>query len=557
METNRILTTYLIQLSLLSQLFSAKSIQNFTDFYQIDELIQEDSTLLNYNVTFNKFGGPINVRGLFNHGTARDNKNIKDHLFTRLDSYGSEYDAEVLPLPHIEYSGNGNEKNDPLNIVAKIELLELTKFDTLNEELNVLIELTLRWNDYRLKFDYKNFNNVHKIDVPFTRVWTPNIGVTNDITGQSRFTTEDNTNKVEIWQTGNVVWKQTSAKIVKCKLDLKRFPFDLQKCTLTLDALTDQGKVNLTLFRDDDNFDTKQELNLWKIVGSKLSKSKKPVDDYCFICKPIRYTIILKRISSSYITDIIVPCTLLCLLSGFSLWIEAGNSQRLELNLSVLVAISVYQLLASANLPTGEKLPDLTLFLLIQNILVFMSIVTTLALWQFKAMLKHGVFSYTQEDTINTNDPNIKLKFDTIKANDPNIKFTKLKLPIRKFFYKLVVDYVGFLIFMRFDPEFQGILNKVEEIEDYLKEMKETDSQVKKVKNFLLSGRIDVDTTKSDKEKEFKLVELKMRLFLITIDRFFAVLYLLILFSWVIWIFVVAPDDDKTIEEFWRLESEM
>ena len=510
MENKRVFTTYLIIFCLLLQLFFIQSIH-----------AQE--------IKYNEFGGIINVRGIFNHGNSRDNKNIKDYLFNRSDS---EYDADVIPLPIFEegnqssqqiygFSGedeNDNNDNEPLQIQARLQLVELTKFDTLNEELNVLLDLYLLWNDHRLKFNPENFNNVHRIDLPAHYVWTPNIGITNDITGHSRFTTEDNTNKVEIWSSGLISWKTHNAKIIKCKMNMKHFPFDLQKCTLILDSLTDLGKVNLTLFQTDDNFDKEQKLNLWKIVDSRLSKSKQPVDEYCSTCKAIRYTIILKRISSSYITDIIVPCTLLCLLSGFSLWIRAGNSQRLELNLSVLIAISVYQLLASSNLPTGDSIPDLTLFLLVQNVLVFMSIVTTLLLWQFKSRIKHGMFSGKK----------------TIKANVANIK---LQVPISKFVYKFFVKYIGFLIFMRFDPEFQRILNKVEEIEDHLEE-------IDKAK-------------KSDKEKEFKLIELKIQLFLTTVDRFFAVLFLLILIGWVIWMFVAAPDDDKTIEDFWRQESEM
>ena len=505
---------YLIQVCVLSTVFydvqSTDTEHYHNHFYNDSNNVEFLKKTYTEDIQFDEFGGVINARGLQAIGSFRHTKNAKNHLFN------SDYDADIIPLPILE---NENEKNEPLRIETRLQLLEFTKFDTLNEELNVLLQLDLRWYDHRLKFKAPEDSiKLFKIDIPVDYVWTPNIGITNDITGQSRFTTEDNTNKVEVWGDGTILWRQISAKIVKCKLNMKHFPFDLQKCTLILDTVTDLGKVNLTLFRSDDNFDTKQKLNLWSIVDSKLFKSKQSIDEYCSSCKPIRYTIIFKRKSSSYITDIIVPCTLLCLLSGFSLWIEAGNSQRLELNLSVLVAVSVYQLLASSNLPTSDTIPDLTLFLLVQNILVFMSICVTLILWQFKSMLKSGVFACKE----------------TIKANDETVK---LELPIPVILYVVVKKYLGFLLLMRFDPEFQKIVNKVEEINDHLDDLK--------------------DNNKTNKEMEFRLIEMKLRLFFITIDRFFAVTYLIILISWIIWISLTTPDDKGTIEDFWREESEL
>ena len=40
--------------------------------------------------------------------------------------------------------------NKPLEINLKVHLVELAKYDTLNEQLSVLLEILLDWEDHRL-----------------------------------------------------------------------------------------------------------------------------------------------------------------------------------------------------------------------------------------------------------------------------------------------------------------------------------------------------------------------------------------------------------------------
>ena len=476
----------------------------------------------------NEEGVVYNLRGIFPFGDVEEITRLHDLIFKERG-----YNKEVIPLRK-DTSNIGSHPilpnlHKPLAVEAKVALLEITKFDTYNEELDVLVELSLRWFDYRFSWNPNDYGQVHKFDYPFNDIWTPQIGIVNCNTGEARFATEDNTNKVEIWNEGAVLWHQINAKQVKCSLDMKHFPFDIQHCTLIIDVLTDKAKVDMTLFREDDSYEP-TKLNVWKVIDSRISKNKHGVDDYCFDCKQMRYTIILKRMSTTYIYDMVVPCTLLALLSGFSLWIEAGHDQRIQVNLSVMVAISVYQLLASENLPASDVVPKLTLYLFIQNLLVFASLCITMLLWR------------------------VKILIETSKA---------LNFRVPRFIYVFVVDIIGFVIFIRYDPEFKKVTNELKIIQENLWSYASN-----KLKDTLkMKGRISAMTTrnvslvedKQDKEHKENLSELikaETKLFLIAMDRFFAVFYLIVLMSIVIWMFVSGPNDDELIEEIWRKEDE-
>ena len=481
-------------------------------------------TVVNNNITgdgvygLSEEGFIYNLRSIFPLGDVEEITKIHELIFKERG-----YNKEVIPLRK-----DSSNITSPLRVLTKLALKEITKFDTFNEELDVLVELSLRWYDYRFNWNPNDYGQVHKIDLSFHDIWTPQIGIANCNTGQSRFSTEDNTNKVEIWASGASVWEQAMAKQVKCSLDMAYFPFDIQRCTLIIDTLGDKAKIDMAVFREDDSYEP-TKLNVWSVIDSRISKNKNAVDDYCFECKQMRYTIILKRMSTTYIYDMVVPCTLLALLSGFSLWIEAGHDQRIQVNLSVLVAISVYQLLASENLPVSDVVPRLTLYLFTQNLLVFSSICITLILWRVKNVV------------------------DNSKANH-------FRIP--RCIYVFVVDIIGVVIFIRYDPEFKNVRNQLEVIQDNLWSYASNKLKDKlKMKRHVSAMTRDASLVEDKESKEHQeslknLIKAETKLFLIAIDRFFAVSYLIVLMSIVIWLFVSRPDDDELIEKIWRKEDE-
>ena len=119
-------------------------------------------------------------------GTSADIENVHAHLFS--EQNGQTYNPEIIPLPD-------HEQN-----LLRIQVIldDIVRFDTYNQELQVLLEVFLDWHDHRLAWDPDNFGGVHRIDVSPEKVWYPSIGLGNSAEGIARFTTEDNTNNIEV-----------------------------------------------------------------------------------------------------------------------------------------------------------------------------------------------------------------------------------------------------------------------------------------------------------------------------------------------------------------------
>ena len=127
-----------------------------------------------------------------------------NYLFS--DRNGTVYNAQAIPLVG----------RQPTTINTQVYLNEIVKFDSLHQELQVLLTVYLDWYDHRLTWDPEKFNGVHQISVSHTNIWFPNFGVCNSNTGSARFTTEDNTDTIQVNSDGTLFWSQMNRQSVKC-----------------------------------------------------------------------------------------------------------------------------------------------------------------------------------------------------------------------------------------------------------------------------------------------------------------------------------------------------
>ena len=301
---------------------SAKKSQNILQNRNVTEYLNDDYYEDDYKDDYYDDYEEDNLH----FGSAYELDQLENELFNISKEW--PYNPNTIPLKGPNFANKKNEKktkntrnnkNELINIALQVNLIELINFDTLNEKLEILIEIFLDWHDFRLKWNPNKHAKIDRIDLPYDKVWFPNIGVFNELNGNQRLTTEDNTNKVEVWSSGFMVWEQVNRKSVKCNMRLRNFPFDVQICYVEIRTLTDFGKVQLSLQTFDDNFDVDsrkaKSLNVWSVLSTQLVENHR---------ESILYGIILKRQAKFYITDIIIPCSLLCLLSGLSLFIDSA-----------------------------------------------------------------------------------------------------------------------------------------------------------------------------------------------------------------------------------------
>ncbi|KAG7257131.1 hypothetical protein CRUP_010274, partial [Coryphaenoides rupestris] len=157
---------------------------------------------------------------------------------------------------------------------------------------------------------------------------------------------------------GQVMWDQPAITKSSCSVDVAFFPFDVQQCRLTFGSWTHNGNqmdlVNALDSADLVDFVPNVE---WEVLGMP---SKKNVILYGCCSEPypdITFSLNLKRRSSFYIFNLLIPCMMISFLAPLGFYLPADSGEKVSLGVTVLLALTVFQLLVAESMPPSESVP--------------------------------------------------------------------------------------------------------------------------------------------------------------------------------------------------------
>ncbi|XP_064200446.1 neuronal acetylcholine receptor subunit alpha-9-II-like [Anguilla rostrata] len=71
----------------------------------------------------------------------------------------------------------------------------------------------------------------------------------------------------------------------------------------------------------------------------------------------ITYTVLLKRRSSFYIFNLLIPCVMISFLAPLGFYLPADSGEKVSLGVTVLLALTVFQLMVAESMPPSESVP--------------------------------------------------------------------------------------------------------------------------------------------------------------------------------------------------------
>uniref|UniRef100_A0A8C1VBK2 Cholinergic receptor, nicotinic, alpha 3 n=1 Tax=Cyprinus carpio TaxID=7962 RepID=A0A8C1VBK2_CYPCA len=239
----------------------------------------------------------------------------------------SSYNQYIRPVENV---------SDPVIVQFEVSMSQLVKVVSGCEHIQI-------WNDYKLRWNPKDFGGVEFIRVPSNKIWKPDIVLYNNAVGD--FQVDDKT-KALLRYNGDVTWIPPAIFKSSCKIDVTFFPFDYQNCTMKFGSWTyDKAKIDLVLIGSTINLKDFWESGEWTIIDAPGYKH----DIKYNCCKEIY-------------TDI-----------TYSLYI-----QKVTLCISVLLSLTVFLLVITETIPsTSLVIPLIGEYLLFTMIFVTLSIVIT------------------------------------------------------------------------------------------------------------------------------------------------------------------------------------
>ncbi|XP_061186421.1 neuronal acetylcholine receptor subunit alpha-3-like [Saccostrea echinata] len=235
-------------------------------------------------------------------------------------------------------------------------LIRIAEFDEVNGKLSVVGYFEIFWNDYRMRWEPAEYNYTNKILFKEKEVWRPLIVL---VTPQDKFKIlGDNDNFVIRYNPrGRAEWYPGDIWASSCTPDMYKYPFDTQSCLISFTIWDyDINEVQFIALSDKISLHVYSSHGMWDLIETSMQ-----VDiDRELNLTLIDITLILKRISTFHIVNMILPIVFVGLLNILVFLLPALSGERVGYSITVLLAIAVFQTIAFEKLPSVSK-PNLPL----------------------------------------------------------------------------------------------------------------------------------------------------------------------------------------------------
>ncbi|KAM4854945.1 neuronal acetylcholine receptor subunit alpha-9 [Thomomys bottae] len=242
-----------------------------------------------------------------------------------------------------------------LNVTLQITLSQIKDMDERNQILTAYLWIRQNWHDAYLRWDREQYDGLDSIGIPSDLVWRPDIVLYNKADDES---SEPVNTNVVLRYDGLITWDAPAITKSSCVVDVTYFPFDKQQCNLTFGSWTYNGN-QVDIFNALDSGDLSDFIEdvEWEVHGMPAVKN---VMIYGCCSEPypdVTFTLLLKRRSSFYIVNLLIPCVLISFLAPLSFYLPAASGEKVSLGVTILLAMTVFQLMVAEIMPASENVP--------------------------------------------------------------------------------------------------------------------------------------------------------------------------------------------------------
>uniref|UniRef100_A0A3P9MH68 Neuronal acetylcholine receptor subunit alpha-7 n=1 Tax=Oryzias latipes TaxID=8090 RepID=A0A3P9MH68_ORYLA len=279
--------------------------------------------------------------------------------------------------------------NDSAAILVELgfTLLQIIDVDEKNQVLITNAWLQLHWTDIYLTWNPENYPGVQNLRFPSDQVWTPDILLYNS--ADERFDATFHTN-VLVNASGHCQYIPPGILKSTCYIDVRWFPFDVQKCDLKFGSWTHNGWL-LDLQMLDVDISTYISNGEWDLVGVPAKRNEL----YYECCKEpypdVTFTVTMRRRTLYYGLNLLIPCVLISGLALLVFLLPADSGEKISLGITVLLSLTVFMLLVAEIMPaTSDSVPLIAQYFASTMMIVGMSVVVTVIVLQFHHHDPHG-----------------------------------------------------------------------------------------------------------------------------------------------------------------------
>uniref|UniRef100_A0A8D0AL64 Cholinergic receptor, nicotinic, alpha 4b n=1 Tax=Sander lucioperca TaxID=283035 RepID=A0A8D0AL64_SANLU len=271
--------------------------------------------------------------------------------------------------------------------------------DEKNQMMTTNVWVKQEWNDYKLRWNPEEYENVTSIRIPSEIIWRPDIVLYNNADGDFAVT---HLTKAHLFYDGQIKWMPPAIYKSSCSIDVTFFPFDQQSCKMKFGSWTyDRAKIDLISMASDVDQMDYWESGEWVIVNAVGKYNTKKYECCTEIYADITYYFIIRRLPLFYTINLIIPCLLISCLTVLVFYLPSQCGEKITLCISVLLSLTVFLLLITEIIPsTSLVIPLIGEYLLFTMVFVTLSIIITVFVLNVhhRSPQTHGMPHWVKED---------------------------------------------------------------------------------------------------------------------------------------------------------------
>lgn len=239
------------------------------------------------------------------------------------------------------------------------------------------------WTDFRLSWDPSRYQRIHVIHVSADQLWQPDISLYNN----ADVHLETMNTLAMVFSNGHVYYAPKAKIRTRCALDMTKFPYDQQICSIKFGSFTYDGfQMNLTKFPDNNSLDMSdyEPDREWHITSTSSSIITTKYDCCPEPYQHIKFSLLMQRKPVYYTHVFILPAVVLAVLVPFQFLLPPDCRERLTLGSSLLLGALILIAMIQNFLPEAHpSLPYLVQYYCLTMIWVALSLV--FSIWVINA----------------------------------------------------------------------------------------------------------------------------------------------------------------------------
>uniref|UniRef100_A0A3B4XJE5 Neuronal acetylcholine receptor subunit alpha-7-like n=1 Tax=Seriola lalandi dorsalis TaxID=1841481 RepID=A0A3B4XJE5_SERLL len=267
-----------------------------------------------------------------------------------------------------------------LTVQFSFTLMQVMDVDEKNQILTTNAWLQMQWYDHYLQWNQSEYPGVKNLRFTPDQVWTPDILLYNS--AHDKFDATFKTN-VLVNSSGFCEYLPPGIFVSTCNVDVKWFPFDIQRCELKFGSWSFDGWLLDIQMKEADvsGYMRNGEWDLLEVPGGR----HEVFYDCCAEPYPdVTFVVTLRRRTLFYALNLLVPCVLLSSMTLLVFLLPANSGEKISLGITVLLSLTVFMLMVAEIMPaTSDSVPLIGQYFASTMVIVGMSVVATVIVLQF------------------------------------------------------------------------------------------------------------------------------------------------------------------------------